>query len=278
MAESLLAARGDEELRGHGVGFGGGGTELAVWHWDAGMVRLDITNLEHPVFVDATGYVTGAEGNAHSGWYDPAGRYLITNDEDLHPIADDRGHVAGWGSLRIFDLSGAVPQQVGSFATANALPGPDGEVALDGFYTAHDVAVAGDLAVVSWYSDGVRLLDLTDLAHPVEVGSFVPPPAVDPYGYWDAPDGTRAIPVVWGVQLVGDLVYASDINSGLWIVRIGLPSAVETDLPPPELYEIQSPQPAVVAADVPSDDPASPPADASTMMALGDDAIGGASW
>jgi hypothetical protein len=276
-----MAERGDEELRGHGVRVSADGTELYAWHWDAGMVRIDISDPTAPTFVNAVGHESDQEGNAHSGWVDPNGRFLITNNEDLHPFEDHRDHVAGWGYQHIYDLSDpAHPMEVGVFATENAIPGADGEIALDGFYTAHDVVVAGDLAVASWYSDGVRILDLTDITQPVEVGSFVPPPAADPHGYWVAPDGTKAIPAVWGVQLVGDLVFASDINSGLWIFRIGdesQPEAAEADLPATDLFESRDPVAVPTAADAVTSKSitaelasAGPPGDGS--------ASGGASW
>ncbi len=35
-----------------------------------------------------------------------------------------------------------------------------------------------------------------------------------------APDGTRAFPMVWDVASDENLVYASDVNSGLWILRV----------------------------------------------------------
>lgn len=274
LVEPLLAARGDEELRGHGVSMAPDGMGLYVGHWDAGMVRLDITEPEAPIFVSATSYGEEEEGNAHSGWYDPDGHFLISNDEDLYPEEDDEGHVAGWGYQRIFDLSDpGQPVQIATFATENAAPGEDGEIGLDGFYTSHDVVVAGDLAVSSWYSDGARILDLTDLANPVEVGYFVPPPAPDPQGYWIAPDGTSAFAAVWGVQLEGDLVYASDINSGLWIFRIGeenLEAAPTDPVTPesnPEVEALEDPAPPPPASDVDADsvdlgtDPSSTEAD-----------------
>ena len=34
-----------------------------------------------------------------------------------------------------------------------------------------------------------------------------------------APNGNRRFPLVWGVAVQGGLVYASDINSGLWVFR-----------------------------------------------------------
>ena len=68
---------------------------------------------------------------------------------------------------------------------------------------------ADNIEVVSWYSDGVRIVNVADPARPREIGFFVPPPRRDPQGFVAAPN--RRLPT-------GRLVYASDENSGLWIV------------------------------------------------------------
>ena len=77
---------------------------------------------------------------------------ILVGDEDFTPNP--------WGFLRVFDESApANPVEAGTFATANALAAspPD-----DGWYTVHNITLAGGLAYVAWYSDGVRVLDLTD--------------------------------------------------------------------------------------------------------------------
>lgn len=65
----------------------------------------------------------------------------------------------------------------------------------------------------------MRIIELAEPGNPTEIGSFVPPAAVDAHGYWDAYDGTRAFPLVWGVEVVGDRIDLSDVNKGRWVVR-----------------------------------------------------------
>jgi hypothetical protein len=76
--------------------------------------------------------------------------------------------------------------------------------------------VLGDRLYASWYSDGVRVLDIADPTRPREVGYFIPP-AQDLL----PPDGAplRRGPFVWGVFVRGDLVLITDEASGLYIVR-----------------------------------------------------------
>ena len=57
------------------------------------------------------------------------------------------------------------------------------------------------------------MLDIADPAQPREVASFVPSPAPDPFGTYG-----RTVQV-WGVYVEGDLVLASDINAGLYVLR-----------------------------------------------------------
>ncbi len=245
--EAVMAGREDVELHAHSVWVADDPTKLYVGHWDAGTVVLDISRPAVPTFIEATGFAPGVEGNSHSGWTTNGGDIIIENHEDFFPQADEAGGEE-WGHQLIYDVSGdGPPQLLASFATENAIPGEDGELGLDGIYSVHNTVVVGSLQYVSWYSDGLRIVDLSDPSNPVEVGSFVPPPAEDEHNWWMAPNGNRKIPVVWGVHPEGNLVYVSDVNSGLWIVQYdGYPyeqamdfvaaeeqAAAEAELPPP---------------------------------------------
>jgi hypothetical protein len=72
----------------------------------------------------------------------------------------------------------------------------------------------------SWYSDGIRVIDTSDPRVPREVASFVPPAAHNPVKPAQRSTLTNTTQV-WGVAVdeVTGLVYASDMNSGPWILR-----------------------------------------------------------
>jgi hypothetical protein len=124
-----------------------------------------------------------------------------------------------FGFLRVYSERGAadrnhdgVPEyrQVGRFA---GLPHVTGELfPPDGGWSIHNTEVLGDRAYSSWYSHGIVALDVGHPTQPAKVGQFVPPP---PAG------GEPPFALVWGVAIDPDtgIIYASDINSGLWIVR-----------------------------------------------------------
>lgn len=116
------------------------------------------------------------------------------------------------GGVRIFDLADlAAPRQLAEFQSpgSTAFPRPS-----NGDYTAHNPEVVGDLAFISWYTDGLRVVDISDPTAPREVASYVPPPARNPLRA-SFPDQT----LDWGVYISGDIVLLSDINSGLHVLR-----------------------------------------------------------
>jgi hypothetical protein len=80
--------------------------------------------------------------------------------------------------------------------------------------------IVGTDVYISWYSDGIRVVDASDPTDPTEVAWFVPPSAKNPIQPSQRGVLTNTTQV-WGVAYEAgrDLVYASDMNSGLWILR-----------------------------------------------------------
>jgi len=151
-----------------------------------------------------------------------------------------------WGFLRVFDAkSGEQVAEFDDVPNVNTLPPPPGE------WSIHNTEVAGHRAYLSWYSNGIVALDLERLhkRHPDDpemVGQFVPEGAAS-----HVPFIASGVPNVWGVAIrldggLGDgdsdqlrragngdrdddgddghdngapIIFLSDLNSGLWIVR-----------------------------------------------------------
>jgi hypothetical protein len=120
-----------------------------------------------------------------------------------------------WGFLRIYDESAGTDadgdgvlewEQVAHFADLPNVQEFPGE---RGFWSIHNTEVWGDRAYSSWYSHGIVALDVSDPLAPTLAGQFVPrtPP--------------RGAAEMWGVAIDEEtgLIYGSDIESGLWIVR-----------------------------------------------------------
>lgn len=119
-----------------------------------------------------------------------------------------------WGYLRFWDIRDlSKPVQVGSFAVPDALRPTSAQ---PGFHAVHNPFVRGTRLYASWYTDGVRVIDIADPANPREVGHFVPP-FVEGVRLTPGPGGK--FPMVWGVVEHNGLILLSDMQTGLWIVR-----------------------------------------------------------
>ncbi len=107
-------------------------------------------------------------------------------------------------------------RQVGKFDNLPYVSGGDAFTAPPGSWEVHNTEVAGTRAYSSWYSHGIVAIGITRPAHPGLVGQFVPP-ASGRFGNIFGP----AYPLVWGVAIDPEtgLLYASDMRSGLWIVK-----------------------------------------------------------
>ena len=118
-----------------------------------------------------------------------------------------------WGFVRIYDTTDpAAPVLLSTFHTTNSLnltgrPDPRGS------YSAHNISVIGDTAFFSWYSDGVVVLDIGQPEAPREIARFN-----DTSPEFEVRNG--GIQNVWGIIASDDLIFASDRNGGLYILKL----------------------------------------------------------
>ena len=125
----------------------------------------------------------------------------------------------GWSGLRIWDYSDPEnPRLASTFDTAcSALePGTEGaEDCIDGgTYSSHNLVIEDGIAYISWYADGVLMVDVSDPDNPVEVGRYHERGAA-------FEEQNAGIQDVWGVYKIEDepWVYASDRNGGLYVLK-----------------------------------------------------------
>jgi hypothetical protein len=202
---------------GHGAEPSADGTQVFVAYWDSGFAQLDLTNPAQPVFRGRSVYPANADGDGHSSQYDDARKLLITADEDFCKASGPEIE-KGFGYMRIYDWSKpSAPRQIGAYRTPNSL-GTNDQGAGD--YVIHNNYRVGTDVYASWYSDGVRVIDTKDPRRPREVASFVPPATTNPVKPSQRGTLTNTTQV-WGVVVdePRGLVFASDMNSGLWILR-----------------------------------------------------------
>ena len=138
----------------------------------------------------------------HTSWrYE---NYVIVGDELFPPGFSPDEPVLAYGYFHIIDVSDwDHPREVARYE----VPGGG----------SHNVWMDGDILYVGYYQAGLRAVDLSgelrgDLrTQGRELAAFLP---MDPKG--KIPN----YPFVWGPQYHNGLVYASDFNSGLWIMRL----------------------------------------------------------
>ncbi len=198
------------------------GMTAYVAYWDAGAVVLDMSDPTDLTLVGRTPYPASSEGDTHSAVPNAAGTLLATTDEDFSPseraaagLPKLRGDT--WGFARLWDLSDpSALTHLSDVTTPHSLTGRT-----DAFYSAHNPEFVGDRLTVSWYSDGLRVFDVSNPAAPRQVAAYRPKPTRDPTGvFTEFGAKDKPYPFVWGANNEGGLTFLSDINYGLYIVRI----------------------------------------------------------
>jgi hypothetical protein len=174
-------------------------TRAYLSYWDLGTVILDVRNPAHPRYLGRTPK-TDSQGDAHSTALARKGKVLIETHEtyDGHPT--------------LFDISNPrTPRKLSDFR----LPGT---VIGNGFTTGvHDPKVRGNRAYFSWYSRGVVAADISNPRKPKLLAQFRPPKSADPDRVLC---DTASCRLVWGVYAEKNYLLASDMLSGLWILKL----------------------------------------------------------
>jgi len=206
-----------DPVYGHSVEPSADGTLGFVAYWDTGFVALDLSNPATPTYLGDTDYDADEDGDAHSSQWDEGREILFSADEDFCKTSGPDTE-KGFGYLRAWDYSDlSDPVQIGEYRTPNSSGSKDVRA---GDYTIHNPLIVGTDLYISWYTDGIRVVNAAHPRNLTEVAYFVPPSAKNPVQPSQRGTLTNATQV-WGVAHddASDLVYASDMNSGLWIVR-----------------------------------------------------------
>jgi len=192
----------------HSVVTNAAGTRAYLSYWDLGTVILDVSDPARPVYLGRT----EATQNAHSAWLGRNGLLVET-------------HELGGGTPTLYDASDpASPRRLAEFRLTSRLLSAGhrngGMSVVNGLSltdSVHDPKVVGTTAYFSWYSQGVVAADVADPAKPELLARFLPPAARDRESLL-CPD--HPCTAVWGVDTSGPYVLASDLNSGLWVLRL----------------------------------------------------------
>ena len=173
-------------------------------NWDDGVVMIDVGNgiaggsPSNPVKITSYAYPSGWNHAAFPYHSKETGkRYIIAGDE-----AFPDGNPAGW--IHFIDVTDPNnPVEVARYEVPEA--------------GTHNLWVQGDTLYVAYYQGGLRVVDISgDLMGDLykqgrEIARYR---AADPNG--KIPNS----PMAWGPQPFKGNIFFSDMNSGLWIVRL----------------------------------------------------------
>ncbi|MGE0872546.1 MAG: LVIVD repeat-containing protein [Kofleriaceae bacterium] len=200
---------------GHSGSVSNDGKTAYIAYWDAGMIILDIKNLAHPKLIGRGKVPNSQEGDTHSAIAMPRFNetIAITTDEDFSPPFNTEGETDDiWGYVRIWNISyPGLPFQLAKFATPHSK-----QNRTDGTYAVHNPVAIGPLLFLSWYTDGIRVLDLSLPVLPREIAYHEAPTKLA------GPSGpeTWTVTGFWGLDVKLPYVYASDFQRGLFIFKV----------------------------------------------------------
>ena len=214
----MIRTKEGEEIAGrylHDLYVKDGLAYLAYWH--EGVVILDVGaglkggSPEHPQLVSQFRfnhhdfYGDGWLAGTHSVFRHR--NYLFIGDEVFPAFFDIHLHkrTPVRGICHVLDISDIYhPKKVAEY------PVPEGG--------AHNMWVENDLMYMGYYSGGGRVVDVSG-----ELRGDLYRQGREIARLWTGdPDGyTPNMPFTWGAQPHNGLIYFNDINSGLWIVKLG---------------------------------------------------------
>jgi hypothetical protein len=145
--------------------------------------------------------------------------YVFVGDEVFPPTFDIEGRtrLAPRGIVHVVDVSDIeAPRKVAEYPVPEA--------------GAHNMWVKDDLLVMGYYGGGGRVLDVSGELH----GNLYAQGREVASLWTGDPEGYRPnLPLTWGARWHGDLIFFNDINSGVWITRLGEPTDRGATTAPP---------------------------------------------
>ncbi len=174
-------------------------------YWDDGAVMLDVGAGTHggtptePAFVSRYSYPIG---NTHTAWR--SGRYLFVGDEIFPDVWDADQPIEARGYVHVLDMQDPEnPVEVARYEVPEA--------------GAHNIWVEGDRLYVGYYQAGLRVVDISgelrgDLYRQGREIAVL-----------KTTDSESTVPnwgMTWGAQIHKGHIFTSDLNSGLWVVKL----------------------------------------------------------
>ncbi len=151
------------------------GDRLYAACWQAGLRVIDVADIRTPRTIGAYNYHPPFPEPTHTVLKVPGkvrGKDIAVVFDEEHDHVPGRLHAGMW----IFDVTDVASIQPISMFHVSELDSPWSRV---GRFGAHQPTehMEGTLVYASWFSGGLRIVDIADPALPTEVGHFIPEPA-----------------------------------------------------------------------------------------------------
>jgi hypothetical protein len=217
----------------HSVSLSDDGTRAYVGGWDFGTYVLDTSGLADPsgipVMRPLSTKVLDYGANVHGNVKVPGKPYGVMVQEEYA----NAGRSCPFGWLRMADMTDA-----SALTLAGGYRLPENECskakAANGTFTAHNQTTFPSLALLTYYSGGLRAVDTTNPYKPVEAGVFVPkatgpaPTERDTRLFFPGSKVAPRTGAMWSYPVIQNgLVYVVDIDLGLYVLRYTGPHASE---------------------------------------------------
>lgn len=172
-------------------------------HWNDGLIILDVGSgvaggsPQAPVEI---GRVAMGSGQTHNAWYWPQAGYVFVGEEDFQTP----------GIMHVLDVSDlSKPMEVAWFEVSGSSPPHN-------FW----LDEVNGVLYAAWYSEGLRAVDVTGrlLGSLDRQGREIA--SLKYGGAGSCPGDQSSATCTWAPQLHNGLIYLSDMNTGLWVVRL----------------------------------------------------------
>ncbi len=169
-------------------------------HWNAGLIILDVGagvaggSPQNPVEV---GRLRTQGDQTHNAWYWPSRGYVFVGEEDF----------SSPGIVHVVDASDpANPREVATYSVSGDTP--------HNFW----LDEAQEILYVGWYSQGLQAIDVSGVLEGAldQQGREIASLQYNGIGACSSGVGT----CTWAPQVHEGLVWVSDMNSGLWALRL----------------------------------------------------------
>lgn len=217
--EGLVRPTNDAIL--HSIGISPDGTRAYLSHQQAGLLVADVTAAPDLTLVTppaaALRWPPIESVGPHSAVPVPGREHLLVVTEEIYPMPFGTG--CPWGHLRTVDISDpAAPRLVGEYRLPENDPAycgaPHDRIA----FTSHNVTVTPSMAIATWYSGGLQVVDIADPAAPTRLVELRPTP-IPAVAMEDPGLGGDGVGM-WSYPIISDgLLYVVDTRNGLYVLR-----------------------------------------------------------